>query len=56
MQYSMKRVTLTSMQELCLLSSEMIEVAHEDIEFPEDPRFQMNRLLDTFITKAASVR
>ena len=33
----------------------LIDPANSDVEAPQDPRFQISKMMDAFVTKAADV-
>ena len=54
-QRSIKRFVFDSLQEIVLPGSILIDSANDDVEAPQDPRFQIVQKMDSFIARAADV-
>lgn len=52
---SLKQLLLDDFEELVLPADVLIDPTNADIEAPQDPRFQMSKRMDAFVTKAADV-
>lgn len=51
----MKQLLFDDLEELVLPADVLIDPANGDIEAPQDPRFQISKKMDAFVTKAADV-
>ena len=51
----LKQFIFDDFEELVLPADILIDPANEDIEAPQDPRFQISKRMDAFVTKAADV-
>lgn len=52
---SLKQLLLDDFEEIVLPADVLIDPANDDIEAPQDPRFQISKRMDAFIIKAADV-
>lgn len=52
---SLKQFLFDDLEELVLPADVLIDPANSEIETPQDPRFQIAKRMDTFVTKAADV-
>lgn len=52
---SLKQLLFDDLEELVLPADVLIDPANGDIEAPQDPRFQISKRMDVFVTKAADV-
>ena len=52
---SLKQLLFDDLEELVLPADVLIDPANGDIEAPQDPRFQISKKMDAFVTKAADV-
>ena len=52
---SIKKFLFDDFEELVLPADVLIDPANGDIEAPQDPRFQISKRMDAFVTKAANV-
>lgn len=51
----MKQYLFDDFEELVLPADVLIDPANGDVEAPQDPRFQISKRMDAFVTKAADV-
>ena len=51
----MKKFLFDDFEELVLPADVLIDPENGDIEAPQDPRFQISKRMDAFVTKAANV-
>lgn len=54
-QRSIKQFLFDSLEEMVLPASMLIDTANDDVEAPQDPRFQIVGRMDTFISRTADV-
>lgn len=52
---SLKQFLFEDFEELVLPADVLVDPANYDIEAPQDPRFQISKRMDAFVTKAADV-
>ena len=52
---SFKQFLLDDLREVVLPADNLVDPSNEDVEAPQDPRFQMARKMDAFIIRAADV-
>ena len=52
---SLKQFLFDDLEELVLPADILIDPANGDIEAPQDARFQISKMMDAFVTKAADV-
>lgn len=52
---SLKQLLFDDFEELVLPADILVDPANYDIEAPQDPRFQISKTMDAFVTKAADV-
>ena len=52
---SLKQFLLDDFEELVLPADVLVDPANDDIEAPQDPRFQISKRMDAFVMKAANV-
>lgn len=52
---SVKKFLFDDFEELVLPADVLIDPENGDIEAPQDPRFQISKRMDAFVTKAANV-
>ena len=52
---SLKQFLFDDIEELVLPADILIDPANGNIEVPQDPRFQISRRMDAFVSKAANV-
>ena len=52
---SLKQLLFDDLEELVLPADVLVDPANGDIEAPQDPRFQISKKMDAFVTKAADV-
>lgn len=52
---SVKQYLFDDFEELVLPADVLIDPANGDVEAPQDPRFQISKRMDAFVTKAADV-
>lgn len=52
---SFKKLLFDDLEEIVLPASLLIDPANGDIEAPQDPRFQILKKMDAFVTRAADV-
>ena len=52
---SIKRFLFDSLEEMVLPGSVLIDAANDEVEAPHDPRFQIVKKMDDFVTRTADV-
>ena len=52
---ALKQLIFDDFEELVLPADILIDPANDDIEAPQDPRFQISKRMDAFVTRAANV-
>ena len=52
---ALKQLLFDDFEELVLPADVLIDPANDEIEAPQDPRFQISKRMDAFVTKAANV-
>lgn len=52
---SLKQLLFDDLEELVLPADILVDPANSHIEAPQDPRFQISKRMDVFVTKAADV-
>lgn len=52
---SLKQFLFDDLEELVLPADVLVDPANGEIEAPKDPRFQISKRMDAFVTKAADV-
>lgn len=52
---SLKQLLFDSLEELVLPADILIDLANDEIEAPQDPRFQIAKRMDAFVRKASNV-
>ena len=52
---SFKQLLFDDLEDTVLPASILVDPANSDVEAPQDPRFQILRKMDLFVTRAADV-
>lgn len=52
---SFKNLLFDDLEEIVLPADVLVDPANGDIEAPQDPRFQIKKKMDAFVTRAADV-
>lgn len=52
---SVKGFLLDNLEEVTLPASILVDLANENVEAPQDPRFQINIKMDTLLARCADV-
>lgn len=52
---SVKNLLYDDLRDLVLPSSALLDASNEEIEVPTDPRFQIHKSMETFVSRVAHV-
>ena len=52
---SFKQLVFDDLEEIVLPADVLVDSANGDVEVPQDPRFQMAKRMNDFVTRAADV-